>query len=244
MGAMDCVLGIGGIFCEYSNNAGVVSHVHGLAVEIELHAFATQRVFDDRHDVAVFRRQELRTALYYMHAAAEAHEGLCQLHAHRSAAQYDQLRHGHAQIEHVFVGEIGNAIETWEGRHGGTRASGDAEVSYGDVAAVDLKAVAVAEAAGAEDHLDAHGAKPFGAVVRFDGAEHGAHVRHHRGEAHGRVVRRKTAGVRRAHALRDVRRVQQGLARHTTRPQANTAETKKNEERHQNPQRGTARRDD
>src|SRR3569832_1934835 len=103
-----------------------------------------------------------------MHAAAEAHEGLCQLHAHRSAAQYDQLRHGHAQIEHVFVGEIGNAIETWEGRHGGTKARDDEDESCGEVAAKKLKAVANTKTTKTEDHLDAHGAKPFGAVVRFD----------------------------------------------------------------------------
>src|SRR3569832_2420922 len=159
-----------------------------------------------------------------MHAAAEAHEGLCQLHAHRSAAQYDQLRHGHAQIEHVFVGEIGNAIETWEGRHGGTRARGDDEVSCGEVAAVDLKAVAVAEAAGAEDHLDAHGAKPFGAVVRFKNTKHNKHKQQHHNKTHNQNKKKKTAGVRRAHALRDVRRVQQGLARHAARPQAIAAE--------------------
>src|SRR3569832_569466 len=106
-----------------------------------------------------------------MHAAAEAHEGLCQLHAHRSAAQYDQLRHGHAQIEHVLVGEIGNAIETWEGRHGGTRARSDDEVSCGEVAAVDLKTKTNTKTTKTKKHHKTQNTKPNKTDEKIDGAD-------------------------------------------------------------------------
>src|SRR5439155_10470227 len=130
--------------------------------EHDRHAVGAKPPLDDRRRVRVLLPEHLRQHLEPRHAAAEPAEGLRQLAADRARADDGEAAWQLGQPEDRLAGEVADVLEPGEGRRRRPRPGGDDGAREGEPPAVHLERPRAAEAAVAEEDVDAEPREALG----------------------------------------------------------------------------------
>ena len=198
----------------------------------DLDALLTQPARQEFSQLRLLAHHEPVEQLHHRDVRAEAAEGLGEFDADRPAADHGERGGDRVAVEGFGVREVTCLLKPRDRRHRRPGAGGDDETARADAAAVHLDFVRRNEAGRPLDHIDAHGAKTLGIIVRLDhgpsGADAGENVRSLDRRPDGPQAVR--GGVTKM--MRHPGRADQGLGGHASGPEAVAAQAVALDQRH------------